>query len=44
VTHKVDPDVDEAMYALAEDLIYSQQFAKGGYVERFGAAIHHILI
>jgi LssY C-terminus len=38
VTHKIDPDVDEAMYALIEDLIYSQQLAKGGYVKGVGPA------
>jgi hypothetical protein len=38
VTHKIDPDVDEARYALIEDLIYSQQIAKGGYVKGVGAA------
>ena len=38
VTHKIDPDVDEAMYALIEDLVYSQQLAKGGYVKGVGAA------
>jgi len=38
VTHKIDPNVDEARYALAEDLIYSQQLAKGGYVKGVGAA------
>ncbi len=38
VTHKIDPDVDEAMYALIEDLIYSQQLAKVGYVKGVGAA------
>ena len=38
VTHKIDPDIDEARYALAEDLIYSQQLAKGGYVKGVGAA------
>jgi hypothetical protein len=38
VTHKIDPDIDEAMYALVEDLIYSQQLAKGGYVKGVGAA------
>lgn len=38
VTHKIDPDVDEAMYALIEDLISSQQLAKGGYVKGVGAA------
>ncbi len=38
VTHKIDPDVDEAMYALIEDLFYSQQLAKGGYAKGVGAA------
>ena len=38
VTHKIDPDIDEAMYALIEDLIYSQQIAKIGYVKGVGAA------
>ena len=38
VTHKIDPDVDEAMYALIEDMIYSQQLAKIGYVKGVGAA------
>ena len=38
VTHKIDPDIDEAMYALMEDLIYSQQLAKTGWVKGVGAA------
>lgn len=38
VTHKIDPDIDEAMYALMEDLIYSQQLAKIGWVKGVGAA------
>ena len=38
VTHKIDPDIDEAMYALIEDLIYSQQIVKIGYVKGVGAA------
>ncbi|MBW2429360.1 MAG: LssY C-terminal domain-containing protein [Deltaproteobacteria bacterium] len=38
VTHKIDPDIDEARYAFGEDLIYSQQLAKGGYVKGVGAA------
>jgi hypothetical protein len=38
VTHKIDPDVDEAMFALLEDLIYSQQVAKGGWVKGVGVA------
>ena len=38
VTHKIDPDVDEAMYAFIEDMIYSQQLAKIGYVKGVDAA------
>ena len=38
VTHKIDPDIDEAMYALLEDLIYSQQVGKAGWVKGVGAA------
>jgi hypothetical protein len=38
VTHKIDPDVDEAMYALIEDMAYSQQLAKLGYVKGVDAA------
>jgi hypothetical protein len=38
VTHKIDPDIDEAMYALIEDLIYSQQLAKTGWVKGSGAS------
>ena len=41
VTHKIDPDIDEAMYALLEDLIYSQQLAKVGWVKGVGAAARH---
>jgi hypothetical protein len=41
VTHKIDPDVDEAMYALMEDLVYSQQLAKIGWVKGVGAAQRH---
>jgi hypothetical protein len=36
VTHKIDPDVDEAMYALLEDLVYSQQISKLGWVKGVG--------
>ena len=39
VTHKIDPDIDEAMYALMEDLVYSQQLAKTGWVKGVGAAM-----
>jgi hypothetical protein len=38
VTHKIDPDIDEAMYALLEDLVYSQQIAKTGWVKGVGKA------
>ena len=40
VTHKIDPDVDGAMFSLVEDLIYSQQLAKMGWVQGVGAATH----
>jgi hypothetical protein len=36
LNYKIDPDVDEARYALGEDMIYSQQLAKGGYVKGVG--------
>jgi hypothetical protein len=39
VTHKIDPDIDEAMYALMEDLVYSQQLARTGWVKGVGAAM-----
>jgi hypothetical protein len=38
VTHKIDPDVDEALYALIEDLLYSQQISKVGWVKGVGKA------
>ena len=38
VTHKIDPDIDDAMFALIEDLLYSQQLAKAGFVKGVGAA------
>jgi hypothetical protein len=38
VTHKIDADIDEARLALVEDLIYSQQLAKTGWVKGVGAA------
>jgi len=37
-THKIDPDVDEARSALAQDLAYSQNLARIGYVKGVGAA------
>ena len=39
VTHKIDPDIDEATYALMENLVYSQQLAKTGWVKGVGAAM-----
>lgn len=37
-THKIDPDVDEARNALAEDMAYSQNLAKLGAARGVGAA------
>nr|WP_066737934.1 LssY C-terminal domain-containing protein [Cupriavidus sp. D384] len=37
-THKIDPDVDEARTALAEDMAYSQSLAVVGYVGGVGLA------
>ena len=34
----IDPDVDEAMYALIEDLVYSQQVSKLGWAKGVGKA------
>ncbi|MEE8317225.1 MAG: hypothetical protein V3R70_11805 [Syntrophobacteria bacterium] len=34
----VGPDVDEALFALLEDLVYSQQLAKQGWVKGVGAS------
>ena len=36
VTHKIDPDIDEARHALLEDLLFSQMVAKVGYVKGVG--------
>ena len=36
VTHKIDPDIDEARGSLVEDLIYSQMLAKVGWVRGVG--------
>jgi hypothetical protein len=38
VTHKIDPDIDEARHALAEDLLFSQKLAKVGFVKGVGRA------
>jgi len=37
-THKIDPDVDEALLALVQDLAYSQYLHKMGTVNGVGAA------
>jgi len=37
-THKIDPDVDEARSALGQDLAYSQNLTRIGYVKGVGAA------
>jgi hypothetical protein len=37
-THKIDPDVDEAVLALTEDLVYSQGVRAIGFVGGVGAA------
>jgi len=37
VTHKIDPDIDEARHALVEDLIFSQMLAKVGFVRGVGS-------
>jgi len=37
-THKIDPDVDEALIALIEDMAYSQSLIKMGLVKGVGAA------
>lgn len=36
VTHKIDPDLDDAMYAFVEDISYSQQLVKVGFVKGVG--------
>ena len=38
VTHKIDPDVDEARHALVEDLLFSQMVAEVGFVKGVGLA------
>jgi len=38
VTHKIDPDIDEACHALIEDLLFSQTLAKVGFVKGVGRA------
>jgi hypothetical protein len=37
-THKIDPDVDEARIAFAEDIAYSQSLRELGFVKGVGAA------
>jgi hypothetical protein len=38
VTHKIDPDVDEARHALVEDMLFSQMVARVGWVKGVGYA------
>jgi hypothetical protein len=38
VTHKIDPDIDEARASVVEDLLYSQMLAKVGWVKGVGRA------
>jgi hypothetical protein len=38
-THKIDPDVDEARSALVQDLVYSENLAKIGFVKGVGTAL-----
>ena len=36
VTHKIDPDIDEARHSLVEDLLFSQMLAKVGWIKGVG--------
>ncbi len=36
VTHKIDPDIDEARHALVEDLLFSQMLTDVGFVKGGG--------
>jgi len=38
VTHKIDPDIDDARHAIVEDLLFSQALAKVGWVHGVGQA------
>lgn len=38
VTHKIDPDIDEARHSLVEDLLFSQMLGRVGWVKGVGAA------
>jgi len=38
VTHKIDPDIDEARHSLVEDLVFSQMLAKVGWIKGVGRA------
>jgi len=38
VTHKIDPDIDEARHSVIEDLLFSQSLAKVGFVKGVGRA------
>lgn len=39
MTHKIDPDVDEARIALVEDMAYSYNLASVGFVKGIGATL-----
>ena len=39
-THKIDPDVDEARSALVQDIVYSENLAKIGFVKGVGTALN----
>ena len=36
VTHKIDPDIDEARHSLVEDLLFSQMLARVGWIKGVG--------
>jgi len=38
VTHKIDPDIDEARHSVIEDLLFSQSLARVGFVKGVGRA------
>ncbi len=38
VTHKIDPDIDEARHSLVEDLLFSQMLARVGWIKGVGMA------
>ena len=38
VTHKIDPDIDEARHSLVEDLLFSQMLTSVGWIKGVGMA------